>query len=192
MPIVPGECVSPAGLYEAYERGLKAAAVEATKPTYDGEVNGVRLVLFDQPDEDTGSSATRCDGGKVKGFQEFSGLSFGYLPPGMAPVGPQMAAICDNGSVMSFGQQFVANNTSFDIWFESGAMLLRHDASADRVAAGVVAGRPAVIIRPITEEGFGRIWVAQVMANGLLTLDARMMLLDEALKIAEGIEYGSC
>lgn len=86
----------------------------------------------------------------------------------------------------------MANNTSFDIWFESGSMLLRHDASANRVAAGVVAGRPGVIIRPIMQEGFGRTWVAQVMAHGLLTLDARMMRLDEALKIAEGIECGSC
>jgi hypothetical protein len=119
-------------------------------------------------------------------------LVFNYLPPGTAAVTPQQEVVCEDGSVAGAGQHFLTDGPTFDIWYESGERGFPQDAPAERVSAGKVQGRPAVVIRPLTEEGFGRTWVVFTTKNGMIVLDARDMPLDEALKIAEGIRCESC
>lgn len=135
---------------------------------------------------------TVCGGGDYVEWREVKTLVFGYLPPGTATYGPQQEAVCKDGSVGWTGQHFVAFNTTFDIWYESGERAFGQDGAVSRIEAATVQGQPGLVIRPLTEEGFGRTWVVFATSNGMIGADARDMPLDEALKIAEGIRCESC
>lgn len=191
LQLVPGEYVSPAGDPQAEARGLSALRAEAGKAQFDGFINGIRLYSFQRAAADPSVSRQACEG-EVQEFRPFEGLTFGYLPPGTLARGPQYVVICDDGSRAGYGQQFATLNTDFDVTLGFGELAFGHDATADRVRAATVAGRPGVVIAPLTEEGFGRAWVAVPLSGGLLVVDARNMPLDEVLKIAGGVKCAAC
>jgi hypothetical protein len=176
----------------AFEEGLAANQVDSAKPQFNGSVAGIRLYSFDGVARGTAAGKVVCGGGQIKEFRDVKNLSFEYLPPGTYTLGPQSAAICEDGSIASFGQQFSTDTTTFDIWYTAGERAFGHDAPEDRISAGKVNGRDAVIIRPITDAGFGRTWIAEATDNGLLIVDAREMPLTEVQKIAEGVECSGC
>jgi hypothetical protein len=57
----------------------------------------------------------------------------------------------------------------------------------ERVSAGMVAGRPAVVARPVTDSGFGGSAIVIREADGLTVIRANGLTLSELLKIAEGL-----
>lgn len=191
--LTEGEYISPASLPGEYERGLAALAEDDEKPRFQGVVNGVRLYSFDGEIKDPSVAKNRCgSGGFREDLRPDEELVFGYLPPGTFAETPQLARLCDDGSTALVEQHFQTRTATFQVWFDAGELAMAHDATEDRVSAGTVSGRPAVLIRPNTPEGFLRTYVAVVMDRGLLIVDARYMPLDEAIRIAEGVKCGSC
>lgn len=84
-------------------------------------------------------------------------MSLTYLPPGTFARTPQYAGRCDDGSVAFVAQNFVGNAFTLSIVYQPGDPAVETDASGDRISEGTVAGRPAVIIDPVTPEGFWQV-----------------------------------
>ena len=192
VPLVPGKYESPLASLEAREQGMAALNAEKGKPQFEGVINGIRLWSYEHAFNDVSVMKVVCGGGDYVEWRLVNKLVFSYLPPGTAAVTPQNEAVCADGSVAWAGQHFLTDGPTFGIWYESGEWAFPQDAPAERVAAGKVQGRPAVIIRPLTKEGFGRTWVVFATKNGMIVVDAQEMPLAEALKIAEGIRCESC
>lgn len=190
--LTPGRFDPPIASAGAFERGLAASEADSAKPRFEGTVSDIRLYSLEELGRDPAARKVVCAGGRIKEFRPTDELQFAYLPPGTFAIGPQSAAICDDGSVASFGQQFNTDTATFDVWFTAGERAFGHDAPEDRVSAGKVNGRDAVIIRPITEEGFGRAWIAIATEHGLIIVDARELPADQVRQIAEGITCSSC
>ena len=192
VPLVPGKYPWPLGSQAAQERGMAALNAEKGKPQFEGTVNGIRLWSSEHGYTD-GSVKVVCGGGDYAEWRLVEKLVFTYLPPGTAAEGPQQEVLCADGSVAGAGQHFVVTDgPTFRIWYESGERAFANEATAKGVQAATVQGRPAVIVRPLTEEGFGRTWVVFATKNGMIQVDAIDMPLDQALKIAEGVRCETC
>jgi hypothetical protein len=189
LRLVPGDYVPPWANPEAIERGLAAATLEKQKPQFTGTVGEFRVYGFEQAIGDPAVEKKRCMVGK---FPPAADLKFSYLPPGTFARSPQFAGVCPDGSAAFVMQSFITGHTSFDVLYEPGERAFGHDASAERVSAATIASRPAVMIRPLTEEGFGRSWVAVTTDGGFIVVDARDFPLSETIKIAEGVECTGC
>jgi hypothetical protein len=123
---------------------------------------------------------------------EYEGLTFAYLPPGTYSFGPQSASVCPDGSYSSFGQEFVVHNAAFKVWYSLGDRGFAHDASAGRIREGAVSGKPAVIIDPLTPDGFGRSWIVWRAFDGLIIFEAMDLPIEESVKIVEGVKCEGC
>lgn len=110
--LVPGKYISPGGIPEAREEGMAAFHVDQAKGIYEGTIGGIRLV---KTWDDFYSYRYPCSGEDFAEFRVADMLSFSYLPPGTAALGPQTAAICLDGSMANAGQQFATFNTTFNI-----------------------------------------------------------------------------
>jgi hypothetical protein len=190
--LVPGQYISPAGSPAAQERGLAAAESERHLPKFEGELNGFRIYDYDPSVEDGSEVKIWCAGGDIVAFAEDKRLTFDYLPPGTHALNPQTASVCEDGSVQQVSQGFVTFNASFDVGYQAGERAFQADASAARVTTNTIAGRPAVIIRPLTEEGFGQTWIVTTTEHGFLGVHARDLPLNEVIRIAEGVKCAGC
>lgn len=187
VPIVPGDYVPPWEQAAAMERGIAAVNADSQKAQFfTGTVGEFRLYGFDQP---FSVEKKRC---VAVEFPLVDRLKFNYLPPGTKARSPQYAGVCADGSVGFVLQEFTTRNTSFDIAYEPGERAFGHEASAERISATTIGGRPAVVIQPSTEEGYGRSWAAVATDNGFIIVDAHELPLSETIKIAEGVECASC
>jgi hypothetical protein len=187
VPIVPGDYVPPWEEAGAMERGIAAVNADSQKGQFfTGTVGEFRLYGFDQPFSVEKKRCVAVD------FALVDTLKFNYLLPGTKARGPQYAGVCADGSVQFVLQEFTTRNTSFDIAYEPGERAFGHEASAERISATTIGGRPAVVIRPSTEEGYGRSSAAVATDNGFIGVDAHELPLAETVKIAEGVECASC
>jgi hypothetical protein len=133
-----------------------------------------------------------CGGGEIVDFPLVARLTYEYLPPGTYALSPQSASICEDGSTQQVQQAFTTFNATFDIYFQAGERAFPQEATADRISDEMVADRPAVVIKPLTSEGFGRSHIAMETEKGFIMVDARDLPLSEVLKIAEGVECVDC
>jgi len=187
VPIVPGDYVPPWEEAGAMERGIAAVNADSQKGQFfTGTVGEFRLYGFDQPFSVEKKGCVAVD------FPLVDTLKFNYLPPGTKARSPQYAGVCADGSVGFVLQEFTTRNTSFDIAYEPGERAFGHEASAERISATTIGGRPAVVIQPSTEEGYGRSCAAIATDNGFIIVDAHELPLSETIKIAEGVECASC
>jgi hypothetical protein len=177
---------------EARQRGAEAFNAAKGKPQFEGVVNGIRLWSFEHAYADSSVERKLCGGGEYVDGRVVERLTFEYLPPGTAAFGPQGEGVCEEGTVEGPGQMFVADVPTFTIYYQPGERAFGQDATTDQVEAATVQGQPGVIIKPLTEEGFGRTWVAFATKNGMIVVEASEMPLDEALKIAEGVRCADC
>jgi len=152
---------------------------------FDGdEANGIRLL---------GNFGYRevCGGNDYWKFVKYDGMKYAHLPPGTFAMGPQSAAVCPDGSVAGFGQDFITGSSSFVLSYSVGERALRCGVAAGGKFAGEIAGRPAVVLAQ-DEEGYERTWIGLATDRGIIVVDVIRMPLANALKIAEGIECGVC
>jgi hypothetical protein len=193
VPLVPGRYDSPLASREAWDRGLAAVDAEKAKPKFEGVVNGFRIWSYDHEVADDIAFKVVCGGEDYAEWRLAEKLEFTYLPPGTAAETPQQEVLCPDGSVAGAGQHFIVlDGPGLGIWYERGERAFGFSASVGRISAGKVQGRPAVIINPLTEEGFGDSWVAFETEDGFIWIQAIDLPLDEMLKIAEGVRCGSC
>jgi hypothetical protein len=167
------------------DEGIAAEREDQARGTFVGEFAGVSFVTSAT---DYYGLANVCGGGDIHGYAESDALTFGYLPPGTWEEGPQVATVCPDGSISSFGQGFqIAGGTLNVTHFNQHRALLSH-SSLQRIKEAKIAGKPAIVVEPVTEWGFGESTVAIITDGGILAFYASFLPLDQTMKIVEGTE----
>jgi hypothetical protein len=185
VPLTDGDYFpSDFDFQEVAKRGESAAAADALKTTFEGEIAGFRL-HSDAPN----AANFLC---VVHEFPAADLLSIEYLPPGTFAQGPQYAGACKDGSFSFVMQEFATKHGSFQVVLKFGERVFWQDASADRVKETTVDGQPAVLIEPVLDEGFGRSWGALATSSGGIIVDANNLPSSEVLKILEGVRCVDC
>jgi hypothetical protein len=76
----------------------------------------------------------------------------------------------------------------FFIARRQGEQAIDTHASADRISAATVGGKPAVLVEPIMPGGYGQCAVIVAEDFGITIVSASGLPLAETVKIAEGLE----
>ena len=189
VPLVPGDYKPPSASTEAHLKFTRALGAAGAEAQFNGIVNGFRLYGSADAAADPSLLQIECVSGE---FPEVKVMEFTYLPPGTKARSPQYGGVCADGSTAWVTQDFVYGYGTFSVGYELGEKAIGHDATAERVEAGTVAGRPAVLIRPLIEEGNGQSIVAFTLDKGFIVVGALNLPLTETLKIAEGIRCAGC
>jgi hypothetical protein len=162
-------------------------------PASGNLVAGIELI------DPSGAISGRGEACDDEGYYEFTqgdALTFGYLPPETYAYGPQYAAVCRDGSIAAFGQEFRAFSSMFVVGYSVDDRVLWHQGTPDGTFEGEIGGRPAVVIaEPPDAVGlstFGRSWIGITTPHGVLALQAINMPVEDALKIAQGIRCDEC
>lgn len=187
LPLTTGDYL-PAD-YDAddiWQRGLEAAEKDAEKPQFDGVVNGFRVYSRERVLQDLSVEKSRC---RVSEFVESSQIVISYVPPGSFAKSPVFRGVCPDGSTAFVMQSFGTWHGAFDVIYSPGERAFEATASKNRVRP---LGDADVVIEPLTEEGFGRSWVARATNAGFLLVDADGLPLDESLKILDGTSCDAC
>jgi len=189
IPLVEGDYKPPAASTEAGEKYQAALASARSSPQFNGIVGDFRLYGWANVASDPSLEQKEC---VSVDFHEVKVMEYGYLIPGTKMRSPQYAGVCAEGSTAWVVQDFVFGYGTFTIGYELGERAIGHDATADRISAATVAGRPGVVIRPLIEEGNGQSIVAFELDKGFIVVGAQNLPLSETLKIAEGIKCTGC
>jgi len=169
---------------------------EAAKRTFEGVVNGIRLYGADADRavqrKDACSDASR-DEVEHLAMSDVAGTPMEivptYLPAGAEEVAPMWPPMVCKGIVANVERQWIIRSKGFFIISRrQGEQAIDTDASADRVSAATVGGKPAVLIKPLTPEGYGYSVVIVAEDFGLTVIGADGLPLDETIKIAEGLK----
>jgi hypothetical protein len=170
---------------------------EAAKPTFEGVVNGIRLYGLDADAavqrKDACSDASR-DQVEHLSMSEVAGTPMeivpAYLPAGAEEVDPMWPPVACKGILASVERQWSIRGKDVDIYIRrrQGEHAIATDASPERVSAGTVAGKPAVLVEPLTPEGYGYSAVIVAEDFGLTVVSAFGLPLEETVKIAEGLK----
>jgi hypothetical protein len=187
--LVAGEYKPPSASPEAREKFQQAIAAEAGKPQFNGVVNGFRLYGWEDAAADPSLEQKEC---VSESFPEVDRLEFTYLPAGTSALTPQYAGICADGSTAWVVQELAYLYGAITIGYETGERAIGTDAPAGRVSEATIAGKPGVIIRPITEEGNGQSIVALPLGSGFIIVGAEGLPIDETVKIADGVKCAGC
>jgi hypothetical protein len=169
---------------------------EAAKPTFEGVVNGIRLYTLD-----AGPDLQRKDACSDAKPDEVEHLTMSavagtpmeiiptYLPPSAEEVDPMWPPVACKGILASVERQWIIRGNDVDIYIRrrQGEHAIATDASPERVSAGTVAGKPAVLVEPLTPEGYGYSAVIVAEDLGLTVVSAFGLPLEETVKIAEGL-----
>ena len=169
---------------------------EAAKPRFEGVVNGIRLYSLA-----AGPALQRkdaCWGAKPGEGEELTMSAVAgtpmeiiptYLPPGAEEVDPMEPPVACKGIVVSVQRHWIIRGKGdFFIWHREGEQAIATDASADRVSAATVGGKPAVLVAPLAPDGFGLSTVIVAEEFGLTLVVGLDLPLEETVKIAEGLK----
>ncbi len=187
--LVPGEYKPPSADPDARKKLEAALGEEQGKPQFNGNVNGFRIYGYGEERRDPSVGQKEC---VAESFPEVNVFQLNYLPLGTAARSPQYAGTCADGSMAWVTQDFVFKYGTFSVGYELGERAIGTDATAGRVSAATIAGRPGVIISPLTTEGNGGSTVAFQLTKGFIGVAAQNLPLSETLKIAEGITCADC
>lgn len=122
----------------------------------------------------------------------------GYLPPGTEAVGdPPFAVRCGNSTLTAEAYFWVPPDRSngrfggaMDIFRFRGDQAFGLPQPTSRISARSVANKPAVVVRPLTADGFGDTAILIAEPWGLTVVRADGLPLSEVLRIAESIYEG--
>jgi len=168
---------------------------EAAKPTFEGVVNGIRLYPTDA--EAAVQRESACNYVKPEELEyvtmsDVAGTPMDivptYLPAGAEEVAPMWPPMVCKGIVANVERQWIIRSKGFFIISRrQGEQAIDTDASADRVSAATVGGKRAVLVAPLTREGYGYSMVILAEDFGLSVIGADGLAIDETIKIAEGL-----
>lgn len=169
---------------------------EEAKPRFEGVVNGIRLYP-------TGAEPVQrkwaCTGARPEEVQEVlmsrvagtpMEIVATYVPPGAEEVPAVWPPVVCKGTLAYVQREWVirAEGADFSIQRRQGERVVDIDASADRVSAATVGGKPAVLVEPITPDGYGYSMVIVAEDFGITAVVAFGLPLEETIKIAEGLK----
>lgn len=169
--------------------GTGLASQDAQKPAFEGTVAGIRLYSFAHAASDPAVDRAWC---VVDHFVDTDAVTISYLPGGTYANGPEYAGTCIDGRVSFVQRDFTTKHGTFEVKFYFGEPAFGHDASSDRVVQEVVDGHAAVVIRPVTDQGFGRGWAAYATRLGAMIVDGRNLPVTELTQILGGAKCAKC
>jgi hypothetical protein len=170
---------------------------EEAKAKFDGVVNGIRLYpsnAEDPPEWNWACKGTTPEEREYVTLDAVAGTPMEiiptYLPPGAEEVDALFPPVICKGVVASVGREWIMREegADFRIHRRQGERVVDTSASADRVSAATVAGKPAVLVAPLTPDGYGYSRVIMAEDFGFTSVGAFGLPLEETIKIAEGLE----
>lgn len=169
---------------------------EAAKPRFEGVVNGIRLYSLAAGPALQRKSA--CSDAKPEEVEHLTLSAVAgtpmeiiptYLPPGAEEVDPMWPPVACKGIVVSVQRDWIIRGKGhFYVSRRQGEQAIASDASADRVSAATVGGKPAVLVAPLAPDGFGPSVVIVAEDFGITIVSASGLPLEETTKIAEGLK----
>ena len=192
--LTEGDWVPPATASDALKKGAEALQAEIKKPVFEGEFNGFLFGAYarerPRPFHCLSNDTRRLTGDEAKAV---SPLKLGYLPPNTWEE-IVVAGVCPDGvaNVVAY-ELLVAQQYRLPMnYFRSNEAVIHIDASRERVEATTVNGRPGVVVRPLTPEGYGQWAVAFKTDDGYVEVLAQNIPLEEVIKVAEGVTCADC
>jgi len=169
---------------------------EAAKPRFEGVVNGIRLYSLDAGPDVQRKDA--CSDAKPEEAEELTMSDVAgtpmeiiptYLPLGAEEQPPMWPPVICRGVVAYVDRVWIVpGKGDFFIIRYQGEQAIDIDASAGRVSAATVAGKPAVLVAPLAPDGFGPSTVIVAEDFGITIVFADGLPLEETVKIAEGLQ----
>jgi hypothetical protein len=170
---------------------------EAAKPRFEGVVNGIRLYSLG-----AGPDVQRKDACSDAAAEEVEHLTLSavagtpmdiiptYLPAGAEEQPPTYPPVVCKGIVVSVEREWVIRDRGADFFISrrQGEQAIDIDASAERVSAATVGGKRAVLVAPLTPEGYGYSMVIVAEDFGVTVVVTFGLPLEESVKIAEGLK----
>ena len=170
---------------------------EEAKPRFEGVVNGIRLYSLD-----AGPALQRKDACSDAAPEEVEHLTMSevtgtpmeiiptYLPPGAEERPAMWPPVACKGIVANVERHWIIRGEDVDIYIRrrQGERAIATDASPERVSAGTVGGKPAVLVEPLSPEGYGYSAVIVAEEFGITVVSAFGLPLEETIKIAEGLK----
>jgi hypothetical protein len=196
----PAPSPTPEERHEATPTPVSAAELdrlrqeEAAKPKFEGTINGIRLYPSDA--KDIPAPEWACTDAKPEEVvhPDMSAVAGSpleivptYLPAGAEEIPPSFGPTICRGIVAHVHRDWVIRGIGdFYIIRYQGQHAFDVDAAPDRVLAATVAGKPAVLVKPLLE---GYDYSTVIMAEDFgYTVVAGFLPLDEIVKIAEGLK----
>jgi hypothetical protein len=185
---------------ERWQRAMATAEAERQKPPFRGTLNGIRLHQVDDRVEiPWWVDRAACGQVQIVEFEAAKGTPLyfepTYLPKGavlssqMGPGPGTDATVCErSGEVIGAGQHYQLPSGSLDIFRNRAAHEWFINASAERVRAGEVNGRPAVFVLPEVDDPlFAHTMVIVAEPFGITVVIGEGLPFDEVLKVARGV-----
>ena len=169
---------------------------EAAKPRFEGVVNGIRLYSTDT--EAAVQRKSACTDAKPEEVEHVTMNAVAgtpmeiiptYLPLDAEEQPPMWPPVICRGVVAYVDRVWIVpGKGDFFIIRYQGEQAIDIDASAGRVSAATVAGKPAVLVAPLTPDGFGQSAVIVAEDFGITIVSADGLPLEETVKIAESLQ----
>jgi hypothetical protein len=187
----------PEGVSDIVLEQQRIREEELAKPRFEGVVNGIRLYATnaDVPPQRNWA----CTGATPEEVEHVSMDAVAgtpmeiiptYLPAGAEEVDAALPPVICKGTVAYVEREWIIrrDDADFRIQCREGERVVDIDASADRVSASTVRGKPAVLVEPLTPDGYGRSIVIMAEDFGFTVVSAFGLPLEETVKIAEGLD----
>ena len=174
----------------------QARQEEVAKPRFEGVVNGIRL--YDTNADPAVQRKDACSDAKPDEVEHLTMSAVAgtpmeiiptYVPPGAEEVDPMWPPVACKGTVVSVERRWIIRGKAhFYISRRQGEQAIATDASRERVSAATVGGKRAVLVDPITPDGFGQSAVIVAEEFGITIVSASGLPIEETVKIAEGLK----
>jgi hypothetical protein len=167
---------------------------EATKPKFEGVLNGIRFYARDAPAEEQRKSP--CTDAKPEEVQhpDMSAavgtpmeIVPAYLPAGAEENPPTFGpvVVC-KGIVAWVERRWGVPGGDFNIIRRQGERATPIDVPAERLSSATIGGKPAVLVKPLVEGyDFATVYLAEDF--GITVVSAFGLSMEETIKIAEGL-----
>jgi len=187
----------PEGVSDIILEREQARQEEEAKPRFEGVVNGIRLYPTGAgPAVERQSICTDAAPEEVEHvtMSDVAGTPMEiiptYLPAGAEETSPMWPPAKCKGILVYVQRDWVMRDEGADFFIirYQGEQAIDISASADRISAGTIGGKPAVLVEPITPDGYGYSMVIVAEDFGITVIAADGLPLEETVKIAEGLK----
>jgi hypothetical protein len=170
---------------------------EASKPKFEGVLNGIRIYAPDAPPEDQPESP--CIGAKPEEveYPDMSAVAGtpleivpAYLPAGAEEQPPTFGPVVVCRGIVAWVERawWIPGKGDFNIRRRQGEHAAAIAVPAERLSAATIGGKPAVLKKPLVE-GYdsAAVYVAEDFGMTVVSGAALGLSMDEMVKIAEGL-----
>ena len=170
---------------------------EASKPKFEGVLNGIRIYSPDAPPEDQPESP--CIGAKPEevGYPDMSAVAGtpleivpAYLPAGAEEQPPTFGPVVVCRGIVAWVERAwsIPGKGDFNIRRRQGEHAAAIAVPAGRLSAATIDGKPAVLKKPLVE-GYdsAAVYLAEDFGMTVVSGAALGLSMDEMVKIAEGL-----